>query len=114
MSDLFELKRRDTGRVIEVILEDIDATTGAATARDLTDCTVRILLRNAISGATSTAAATIVDPAEEGRVSYTFTGTDSASAALISCEWEVTDDAAKITTYPSRGSVPAVASPDIL
>jgi len=114
MSEMFELKRRDTGRTIRVVLEDVDATTGTATAANLTSCTVRILMRNMMTGATSQGSATVVSPATDGTVEYTFTGTDSALAALFDCEWEVTNASSKISTYPSRGTVPALASPDIL
>lgn len=100
-TQLFTLRTGDTGRPLEMILEDPDS----GEPQDLTDCTVEFVMIHATAGTTRTRAATIVEPAENGRVRHDFVADDVEEAGQLNCRWVVTTEDGDPITFPSEDHV---------
>lgn len=105
----FYVKRNDSGRVIQATLGDAD--TGTPT--DLSGCTVVFVMSHATTGTVREGNASVASPASAGVVNYTLSGTDTATAGTLNCEFEVTTAANKKITYPSNGYIRVVVQEDL-
>lgn len=85
----------------------------SGSALNLTDATVKFVMRSlANAAATVNAAATIVN-ASTGQVSFTFTAADTAIAGLYMAQWIVTESGGGTYAFPNVGFRSIEVSPSL-
>jgi hypothetical protein len=107
MSELFNIKRNDTGPSIAGILER-----PSGTAVNISGATVRFKMRDASKASVVNAVATVFD-GSAGSVRYDWDAADTEDAGLFEAEWEVTYSDSTIETFPNDGFIPVYITEDI-
>lgn len=103
----FYIKKRDLRPVIQATLKDANG------AINLTNAVgVSFVMTYLGGGAKIDAAGAIVTPAS-GIVSYTWTGTDTDTAGVFDCEWEINWGGGATQTVPSDGYDRVVITDDL-
>lgn len=110
MAREFVTKRNDT-KPIEVGLEQQQAD-GTYSAANLTNATVKFLMRDQDGQEVVNAAAEIVDDVN-GIVRYNFLAADTAVAGYFNAEFQVTFVSGIVETFPFGGYIPIVIVEDL-
>ena len=98
-SNIFYMKQNDTAPAIRATLSDSDGI-----AVDLTDATVRFLMKTQSNILTANGAATILDSAN-GVVQYAWEVGDTMNEGTHLAEFEVTYSSGKVESFPNRGYI---------
>jgi len=108
VGDPFLLKSHDTAPFLDILEQEQTPGAGDFAPIDLTGCSVRFLMHvsktfdESLAPDTTivAAAAAILNPPTDGKVSYRPTGTQTAVPGIYKCEWEVTFPGGIIKTIP--------------
>jgi hypothetical protein len=102
----FYIKRNDTASAFQVTLLDANGD-----AVDLTGATVKFIMSKGATAKVSSPA--VVVSAAAGEVRYDWAAGDTDEGGFFRAEWEVTDAANRVQTFPNPGYDEVVITQDL-